>query len=208
MKKILVSSFVAILLLSGCGEEKTTQKVDDKSVSVNTTDTNTEVKKDDELVNRLSDSSEKISKKVQEASKQIGEIVSTTSKEVGVEASKVVEDLSKKSSEITEKVKEEVKSSSQKIQDSMNNIISSSKSTQVGKQLFLKCSGCHGLNGEKQALGKSQIIQGWDKQKVIDALNGYKNGTYGSAMKGVMKSQVLSLSDDEISQLGEYISSL
>ncbi|AXX93113.1 cytochrome c [Malaciobacter molluscorum LMG 25693] len=206
MKKILISSFIAILLLSGCSEDKNKQKVDDSNVSK--TNTSTEVKKDDELVDKLSDSGEKISNKVKEASKQIGEIVSKTSDEVGKEASKVVDDISKKSSEITEQVKEEMKSSSQKIQDSMNNIISSSKSTQVGKQLFLKCSGCHGINGEKEALGKSHIIKGWDKEKVVEALKGYKNGTYGSAMKGVMKSQVISLSDEEIDQLGEYISSL
>jgi cytochrome c553 len=69
-----------------------------------------------------------------------------------------------------------------------------------------KCGGCHGLNGEKSALGKSQVIKGWDAQKTIAALYGYKDGTYGAAMKALMKSQLSSFSDDELHALAEYIS--
>lgn len=59
-----------------------------------------------------------------------------------------------------------------------------------------------------KALGKSQVIAGWDKQKIIDALNGYKNGTYGGAMKGIMLGQVASKSDAEIDALADFISKL
>ena len=71
-----------------------------------------------------------------------------------------------------------------------------------------KCAGCHGANGEKAALGKSQVIQGWDANKTIDALNGYKDGTYGGVMKGVMKGQVMALSDDDIKALAKHIENL
>ncbi|KAB7885408.1 MAG: cytochrome C [Arcobacter sp.] len=74
--------------------------------------------------------------------------------------------------------------------------------------LFGACAGCHGQNGEKPALGKSQVIQGWDKAKVIEALNGYKDGSYGGVMKGVMKGQVATKSDAEIDALAEFISNL
>lgn len=74
--------------------------------------------------------------------------------------------------------------------------------------LYKVCASCHGQKGEKEALGKSQIITGWDKNRVIEALNGYKNGSYGGAMKGIMKSHVESKTNEEIEALAVYISNL
>jgi len=76
------------------------------------------------------------------------------------------------------------------------------------KALYSACAGCHGLNGEKIALGKSQVIKGWSVEKITTALNGYKDGTYGGAMKGLMKGQVSKLSSDETKAIAEYISKL
>ena len=78
--------------------------------------------------------------------------------------------------------------------------------TKSGVDLFKVCSSCHGLNGEKKALNKSQVIQGWSEIQVLTALNGYKDGSYGGAMKGLMKSQVIKLSDEDITALSKYIS--
>jgi cytochrome c553 len=77
-----------------------------------------------------------------------------------------------------------------------------------GATIFKTCAGCHGANAEKSALGKSQIIKGWDKEKIVGALKGYKTGTYGGAMKGVMKGQVARLDDTKIDAVSTYISSL
>lgn len=77
-----------------------------------------------------------------------------------------------------------------------------------GSVLFKKCASCHGQKAEKSALGKSQVIAGWDVSKIDKALHGYKDGSYGGAMKGLMKSQVQSLNDAQITALAEYISSL
>ena len=74
-----------------------------------------------------------------------------------------------------------------------------------GEALYKKCAGCHGANAQKKALGKSAIIKGWDKAKTIAALKGYKDGTYGGAMKGVMKGQVVKLSDKQINSLADFI---
>jgi len=68
------------------------------------------------------------------------------------------------------------------------------------------CASCHGANAEKAALGKSQIIKGWEASKIEAALLGYKNDTYGGAMKGVMKGQVARLSDADIKDLALQIS--
>jgi len=71
---------------------------------------------------------------------------------------------------------------------------------------FAACAGCHGQNGEKAALGKSKIIKGWPADQTIAALKGYKDGSYGGAMKGVMKGQVARLSDADIADLAAKIS--
>ncbi|MFA7084322.1 MAG: c-type cytochrome [Arcobacteraceae bacterium] len=68
------------------------------------------------------------------------------------------------------------------------------------------CAACHGATAEKSALGKSQIIQGWEASKIEAALNGYKDGSYGGPMKGVMKGQVARLSEADIKDLAGQIS--
>ena len=78
----------------------------------------------------------------------------------------------------------------------------------TGKSLFATCSSCHGVNAEKKALGKSQVIKDWDAAKIAKALNGYKDGTYGGAMKGIMKGQASKLSKEDIEKLSKYISKL
>jgi len=76
-----------------------------------------------------------------------------------------------------------------------------------GANLYKKCTGCHGVNAEKKALGKSAIIKGWETQKTVAALKGYKAGTYGGPMKGLMKGQVASFDDAQIEAVAKYIES-
>ena len=77
-----------------------------------------------------------------------------------------------------------------------------------GEELFMKCASCHGAHAEKKALNTSNIIKGWDSSKIEKALHGYKDGSYGGNMKGIMKSQVSKLTDKQIKILAEYISKL
>ena len=70
---------------------------------------------------------------------------------------------------------------------------------------YQKCIGCHGANGEKVALGKSKIMKDMTKQEIIDSLKGYKDGSYGGAMKALMKGQVATLSDTDIQTIAEKI---
>ena len=74
-----------------------------------------------------------------------------------------------------------------------------------GAALYKACAACHGASGEKKALGKSEVITGWEASKTVAALNGYKDGTYGGAMKGLMKGQVKALDDAQIEALAKYI---
>lgn len=74
-----------------------------------------------------------------------------------------------------------------------------------GADLFKKCAACHGAQGEKAALGKSKIIKELSSAQIITALKGYKDGTYGAASKAIMKGQVASLNDAQITALATYI---
>jgi len=77
-----------------------------------------------------------------------------------------------------------------------------------GEDIFKQCAGCHGVKAEKKALNKSQVIAGWSKEKVLKAIVGYKDGSYGGAMKGLMKGRVAGLSKEDTEKVAKYISSL
>ncbi|HHD79900.1 MAG TPA: c-type cytochrome [Epsilonproteobacteria bacterium] len=67
------------------------------------------------------------------------------------------------------------------------------------------CAGCHGANFEKAALGKSKIVKDMTKENIVTALKGYKDGSYGGPIKGVMKGQVANLSDADIDAIATQI---
>lgn len=67
------------------------------------------------------------------------------------------------------------------------------------------CAGCHGQHFEKVAMGKSKVVKDMSEADILVALKGYKNGTYGGAMKGLMKGQVANLSDADMKQVASAI---
>ncbi len=77
-----------------------------------------------------------------------------------------------------------------------------------GATLFKQCAGCHGANAQKKALGRSEVINTWKSGKIESALNGYKAGTFGGAMKGIMKGQASRLNEKQIKILAKYIPTL
>ena len=106
------------------------------------------------------------------------------------------------------KVTEAVVTTAKDIVKEVETKIQVAATTDNGKTLYTACAGCHGASGEKAALGKSKIIQGWSVAQVTEALSGYKDGSYGGVMKGVMKSQAAKLSDADTKSIAEYISKL
>jgi len=65
------------------------------------------------------------------------------------------------------------------------------------------CTTCHGANFEKSALGKSKVVKDMKKVEIEAALKGYKDGSYGGAMKAVMKPNADKLSDEQIKAIAE-----
>ncbi len=77
-----------------------------------------------------------------------------------------------------------------------------------GKALSAKCAGCHGADFSKKALGVSKVVKGMSKDEIVKALEGYKAGTFGGPMKGVMKGQIATYSDEQIKAVADYIASI
>ena len=67
------------------------------------------------------------------------------------------------------------------------------------------CTGCHGADWSKKALGKSKVVAEMTHAEIATALKGYKAGTYGGPMKGVMKGQVAKYSDADLEAFAQTI---
>jgi cytochrome c-type protein NapB len=67
------------------------------------------------------------------------------------------------------------------------------------------CAACHGANFEKHAMGKSKIVKDMTHAEIATALKGYKAGTFGGPMKGVMKGQVARYSDADLEAFAQTI---
>lgn len=124
-------------------------------------------------------------------------------KDIKILASTKVEEakelIKKQAPQITKIVEEKIK----EVKATIHEATTPDKSASI---LYQTCKGCHGSDASKKALGKSAIIKGWSEDKIYNALNGYKDNTYGGAMKGVMVGQVKKLSDSDIKELAKYIS--
>ena len=67
------------------------------------------------------------------------------------------------------------------------------------------CTGCHGADWSKAALGKSKIVANMSHADIAVALKGYKDGSYGGPMKGMMKGQVSKYSDADLDAFAQTI---
>ena len=76
-----------------------------------------------------------------------------------------------------------------------------------GQLAARSCIMCHGVNGES-AIEAYPSLKGMDKQAFIEAVNAYRAGTKEGNLAGLMRSQVMHLSDKDIEDLAAYYSSL
>ncbi len=181
-------SILSIFLLLGCnGEEKAPVKHQ------------TEAKAEKKVVEVKHEAPAPLAKKVEE---KVTEVKQEAVEKVTEAKQEVVE----KVTEIKQETEQKATEATQAVAEVKQEAVAVVESTQKdGSAIYIKCKSCHGANAEKKALGKSQIIAGWDIQKTTDAIKGYQNGTYGGAMKGLMAGQVKSLSDEDIAALAAYI---
>jgi len=67
------------------------------------------------------------------------------------------------------------------------------------------CTSCHGADWSKKALGKSKDVSAMTHAEIATALKGYKDGSYGGPMKGLMKGQVAKYSDADLDAFAQTI---
>ncbi|WP_415397700.1 c-type cytochrome [Sulfurimonas sp. CS5] len=67
------------------------------------------------------------------------------------------------------------------------------------------CTSCHGADWSKAALGKSKDVSKMTHAEIATALKGYKDGTYGGPMKGLMKGQVGKYSNADLDAFAQTI---
>lgn len=101
--------------------------------------------------------------------------------------------------------------------DNSNAVYNEFKNGELGKEIDRKyaelgtptvynlCAGCHGVKGEEKAFGQSKIINKMTLIDIENALNGYKKGIYGGAMKSLMENQVNALSEEDIKNIAKYL---
>ncbi len=82
--------------------------------------------------------------------------------------------------------------------------------SKTGKQLYVSlCMGCHGEQGEKEALSKSQLIGGQAYTTTKYQLEEYKAGRLNQYLMGeIMKQQAQELTSNEILLVSKYIETL
>ena len=83
----------------------------------------------------------------------------------------------------------------------LSTIVAAAAAASLSAASIAACASCHGASFEKAALGKSPIVKGQDAAKIEASLKGYKDGTYGGPMKGVMAGQVKNLTDADIKDI-------
>ncbi|WP_456451955.1 c-type cytochrome [Hydrogenimonas sp.] len=188
MKKVsmwMVSAAVAGLLLGGCGDKKSESASREAAPK-------TEVKAE-------AAAPAPAAKPVEEKAAPAPE-----AKPEPEAAMPAKEEVAKKVDEIQQGIDEEAQAAKaaaeQKVEEAKKAIDAAT--------LYTKCAGCHGMKGEKHALGQSNIIGGQSKAELVEKIEGYKKGTYGGAMKGLMAGQVKNLTPEEIDALADYISKL
>ena len=72
---------------------------------------------------------------------------------------------------------------------------------------YVSSKACHGVKGEVNTTtqSKSHVPANLSKADIEKSLHGYKDGSYGGAMKAIMKGQVAKLTDDQIKELANYM---
>ena len=193
MKKYYIVVALAILL-SGCGskDEKQGEAPKEEKVDTSTIDSK-DGKENVEAVSGMQtdDVSQENLPKTEEPAKEVA-----PAKEAAKEVAKEVAPAKEVAKEVAP-AKEVAKEATEKASGDINVIA-----------LYGPCMGCHGAKGEKVALGKSKIIKDMSEADIVKAMIGYKDGSYGGAMKGVMAGQVKKLNTAEMQALAKHIKTL
>lgn len=82
-----------------------------------------------------------------------------------------------------------------------------------GEAVFKKCMTCHGPKANVSYLGKVPVLTTVDAAERLELMKGYKAGTVEGGkgkfgMGAIMKGQMATLSDEDMTAVNDYISTL
>ena len=69
------------------------------------------------------------------------------------------------------------------------------------------CTGCHGENFDKPAMGISRIVKDLNESEILTALQGYKSDTRGGSMQEVMNHHISKFSNKQLDEIITMIKS-
>ena len=124
--------------------------------------------------------------------------------EVAKDAGKVVEEAVEKTVKVATEAKDAVVEKAVEAKEAVAEKVADAKSDSSSVDTKA-CAACHGAEFEKKAMNVSKIVKDMSKDDIIKALKGYKDGSYGGAMKALMKGQVASYDDAKIEAVASQI---
>lgn len=205
MKKITLFSLIAAaVLFTACGEE-TKKEAAEATAAVQ--ETASKAAEETKLA------AQEAASKTVEATKEAVDAVKTEAVEVAEKtkeaAAEMVQAVTPKATTTEENIT--TSETTQEVSEANQTIETPNQETKVleAPAAYAKCTGCHGQDGKTKALGKSEIIAGQSEANLVASMNKYKAGTRNvSGMGALMKSQMDTVSDEEIKAIAAYISSI
>ncbi len=201
MKNFTLLSFVAVsMLLTACGE-KTEKAVEESSAVVK------EAVKEDTL-----SALDKAKKALSEAAEATKAKAAQMAEDAKIEAAKIAAAAEEKTAELKASAQESMTEAGEALKEQVETVKAAATEAIASisaPAAYEKCKGCHGADGKTVALGKSAVIAGQDKAALITSLHEYKAGMKNVAgMGGLMKAQVVSMSDEDFEAIAEYLSAI
>lgn len=201
MKNLALLSLVAAsMLFTACGE-KTEKAVEESSEAVK------EAVKED-TVNAL----EEAKKAFSDAAEATKAKAAQMAEDAKIEAAKMAVAAEEKTAELKASAQESMTEAGDAFKEQAETVTAAATeaiASMSAPAAYEKCKGCHGADGKTVALGKSAVIAGQDKAALITSLHEYREGMKNVAgMGGLMKGQVVSMSDEDFEVIAEYLSAI
>lgn len=213
-KTVLFSLAAATLLFTACGEE--TKKAAEETAQAAEKTVQAAAKESKEAVEKTVEKAKEATKETVEKVKKEAAPVIEKAEAKAVETAEATKTAVKKvlgsEENVTTKPEAETEKAVETTATEANNTVSEAAPTanvEAGKTLYTKCASCHGNDGKMKALGVSAVIAGQSAEEIAAKLAEYKAGTRNTAgMGNIMKPQVMTLSEEDMKAVAEYIATL
>ena len=162
------------------------------------------------MVEKAAEGAKEVAGKAVDSAKDAASAVAEGTKDVASAAADATKEAAgaavEKAKEVAGGAVESVKEAAGGAADAAKGAVAAATGGADGAKLYSACAGCHGPQGDMKALNVSPPLKGQSKEDIAKKIHGYKDGSFGGPMKGVMTTQVTKLSDADIEALADYIS--